>query len=80
MDLVGKPNTTSPIWIYLHACHPSVFVQVSSSSPDRWLLSGVNPLVPLEVNESGEGFPPVEAHMWLLAGVDLLVLFEVVVP
>ncbi len=30
MDLVGKPNTTSPIWNHLHSCH-----QVSSSSRDR---------------------------------------------
>ncbi len=35
MDLVGKPNTTSPIWNHVHSCHPSVFVQVSSSSRDR---------------------------------------------
>ncbi len=35
MDLVGKPNTTSPIWNHFHSCHPSVFVQVSSSSRDR---------------------------------------------
>ncbi len=71
----------------MHVTHPRLYkcLQVHLiagvfNSPDRWLLSGVNPLVPLEVNESGEGFPPVEAHMWLLAGVDLLVLFEVVVP
>lgn len=53
--------------------HPAVSALVR-------LLSGVNPLVPLEINESGEGFPAVEADMRLLAGVDLLVLFEVVVP
>ncbi len=35
MDLVGKPNTTSPIWNHFHSCHPSAFVQVSSSSRDR---------------------------------------------
>ncbi len=35
MDLVGKPNTTSPIWNHFHSCHPSMFVQVSSSSRDR---------------------------------------------
>ncbi len=35
MDLVGKPNTTSPICNHLHSCHPSAFVQVSSSSHDR---------------------------------------------
>ncbi len=35
MDLVGKPNTTSPIWNNFHSCHPSAFVQVSSSSRDR---------------------------------------------
>ncbi len=31
MDLVGKPNTTSSP---LYSCHPSAFVQVSSSSRD----------------------------------------------
>ncbi len=31
MDLVGKPNTKLPIWNNFHSCHPSVFVQVSSS-------------------------------------------------
>ncbi len=35
MNLVGKPNTTSPIWNNFHSCHPSAFVQVSSSSCDR---------------------------------------------
>ncbi len=35
MDLVGKPNTTSPIWNHFHSCHPFAFVQVSSSSRDR---------------------------------------------
>ncbi len=35
LDLVGKPNTTSPIWNHFHSCHPSAFVQVSSSSRDR---------------------------------------------
>ncbi len=35
MDLVGKPNTTSPIWNHFHSCHPSTFVQVSSGSRDR---------------------------------------------
>ncbi len=25
--LVGKPNTTSPIWNHFHSCHPSVFVK-----------------------------------------------------
>ncbi len=35
MDLVGKQNTTSPIWNNFHSCHPSAFVQVSSSSRDR---------------------------------------------
>ncbi len=35
MDLVGKPNTTSPICNHFHSCHPSAFVQVSSSSRDR---------------------------------------------
>ncbi len=35
MDLVGKPNTTSPIWNHFHSCHPSAFEQVSSSSRDR---------------------------------------------
>ncbi len=35
MDLVGKPNTTSAIWNNFHSCHPSAFVQVSSSSRDR---------------------------------------------
>ncbi len=35
MDLVGKPNNTSPICNNFHLCHPSVFVQVSSSSRDR---------------------------------------------
>ncbi len=35
IDLVGKPNTTSPIWNHFHSCHPSAFVQVSSSSRDR---------------------------------------------
>ncbi len=33
--LVGKPNTTSPIWNNFLSCHPSAFVQVSSSSRDR---------------------------------------------
>ncbi len=40
MDLVGKPNNTSPIWSPLHSCHPSAFVQVSSSSRDRKLPAG----------------------------------------
>ncbi len=35
MDLVGKPNTTLPIWNHFYSCHPSAFVQVSSSSRDR---------------------------------------------
>ncbi len=35
MDLVGKPNTTSPIWNHFHSCHASAFVQVSSSSRDH---------------------------------------------
>ncbi len=35
MDLVGKPNTKSLIWNHLHSCHPSAFVQVSSSLRDR---------------------------------------------
>ncbi len=35
MDLVGKPNTTSSIWNHFHSCHPSAFVQVSSSSRNR---------------------------------------------
>ncbi len=35
MDLVGKANTTSPIWNHLHSCHPSAFVRVSLSSRDR---------------------------------------------
>ncbi len=35
MDLVGKPNTTSQICNHFHSCHPSAFVQVSSSSRDR---------------------------------------------
>ncbi len=35
MDLVGKPNTTSPIWNHFHSCHPPAFVPVSSSSRDR---------------------------------------------
>ncbi len=30
-----KSNTTSPIWNHFHSCHPSAFVQVSSSSCDR---------------------------------------------
>ncbi len=34
INLVGKPNTTSPIWNHFHSCHPSTFVQVSSSSND----------------------------------------------
>ncbi len=34
MDLVGKPNTTSPTSSPLYSCHPSAFVQVSSSSRD----------------------------------------------
>ncbi len=33
--LLGTKNTTSPIWNNFHSCHPSVFVQVSSSSRDR---------------------------------------------
>ncbi len=37
MDLVEKPNTNSPIWNHFHSCHPSAFVQVSSSSRDRKL-------------------------------------------
>ncbi len=53
MDLVGKPNTTSPIWIYLHACHPSAFVQVSSSSPDRWCLQFTWSLASLRCESSG---------------------------
>ncbi len=40
MDLVGKPNTKSPIWNHFHACHPSAFVQVSSSSRDRKCPAG----------------------------------------
>ncbi len=40
MDLVGKPNTTSPIWNHLHSCHPSAFVQVSSSARDRKCPAG----------------------------------------
>ncbi len=35
IDLVGKPNTASLIWNHFHSCHPSVFVQVFSSSRDR---------------------------------------------
>ncbi len=35
MDLVGKPNTTSPIWNHFDSYHPSAFVKVSSSSRDR---------------------------------------------
>ncbi len=35
MDLVGKPNTKSQIWNHFPSCHPSAFVQVSSSSGDR---------------------------------------------
>ncbi len=35
MDLVGKPNTNSPIWNHFHSCHPSAFVKVSSSSRVR---------------------------------------------
>ncbi len=35
MDLVGKPNTTSPIWNNFHSCHPSAFLQVFLSSGDR---------------------------------------------
>ncbi len=35
MDFVGKPNTKPPIWNHCHSCHPSAFVQVSSSSRDR---------------------------------------------
>ncbi len=31
MDLVGKPNTKSPIWNHFHASPLSAFVQVSSS-------------------------------------------------
>ncbi len=38
--LVGKPNTTSPIWNHFHSCHPSAFVQVSSSSHDPKRLAG----------------------------------------
>ncbi len=34
MDLVGKPNTTSPTSSPLYSCHPSPFVQVFSSSRD----------------------------------------------
>ncbi len=41
MDLVGKPNTTSPIWNHFHSCHPSGFVQVSLSSHDRRGLHGL---------------------------------------
>ncbi len=40
MDLVGKPNNTSPIWSHLHSCHPSVFVQVFSSSRNRKRTAG----------------------------------------
>ncbi len=40
MDLVGKPNTTSPIWNHFHSCHPSAFVQVSSNSRDRKCTAG----------------------------------------
>ncbi len=40
MDLVGKPNTTSQICNNFHSCHPSVFVQVSSSSRDRGRPAG----------------------------------------
>ncbi len=35
MDLVGKPNTTSPILNPFNSCHPSAFVQVSSNSRDH---------------------------------------------
>ncbi len=35
MDLVGKPNTTSPIWNHFHSCHPFAFVQVSSRDRKR---------------------------------------------
>ncbi len=35
MDLVVKPNTTSPIWNHFHSCHRSACTQVSSSSRDR---------------------------------------------
>ncbi len=41
MDLVGKPNTKSPIWNHFHSCHPSAFVQVSSSSRDRKRPAGL---------------------------------------
>ncbi len=40
MDLVGKPNTTSPICNHFHSCHPSAFIQVSSSSRDRKRSAG----------------------------------------
>ncbi len=40
MDLVGEPNTKSPIWIHFHSCHPSTFVHVSSSSRHRKLPAG----------------------------------------
>ncbi len=40
MDLVGKPNITSLIWNHFHSCHPSAFVQVSSSSRDCKRLAG----------------------------------------
>ncbi len=35
MELVGKPNTKSQIWNHFPSCHPSAFVQMSSSSGDR---------------------------------------------
>ncbi len=35
MDLVEKTNTKLLIWNHFHSCHPSTFVQVSSSSRDR---------------------------------------------
>ncbi len=41
MDLVGKPNTKLLIWNHFHSCHPSTFVQVSSSSRDHKRPAGI---------------------------------------
>ncbi len=50
MDLVGKPNITLLIWNHFHSCHPSAFVQVSSSSRDCKRLAGQVCVVRLSPN------------------------------
>ncbi len=55
MDLVGKPNTTSPIWSHFYSCHPSAFVQVSSSH-DRKRPAGQDCV--------GEAFSKLAIYEW----------------